>query len=78
MNSADICRKNGWGPGTEIVGDEGYGPSVILITAIGEEHILARMIFHDGKPVKNEENMWTLEHRDWKLHRPAILHPPAG
>jgi hypothetical protein len=36
MNSADLCKKNGWTVGTVLQGDEGFGPSTIVITAIGE------------------------------------------
>ena len=62
--SAGYCRRTGWGPGTHIVGDEGYGPTTITITAVGQEDILARA---DGR----DENTWTLEHRDWQLAEPA-------
>lgn len=61
-SSADACRRLGWGTGTRIVGDEGYGPTVITITAVGEEKILARA---DGR---DYENQWTLSCRDWKVH----------
>jgi len=57
---AEICRRNGWGPHTKLVGDEGYGPTVIEITAVGMFAILARI---DGEPL---EQMWHLDSRDWK------------
>ena len=63
---ADACRRNGWGPGTRLVGDEGYGPTVIEITAVGERMILAKTISHDGKPQPGRENSWTLDCRDWR------------
>lgn len=66
MSSADLCRANGWGPGTRISGDEGYGPTVIEITAIGYEGILARCISHKGKPRPCRERSWMLQYRDWK------------
>lgn len=65
-NQADAARRRGWLPGTLLEGDEGYGPSVIRITALGESEILARCIRHNGKPVNQRENNWTLSCRDWK------------
>ena len=62
--SAGYCRRMGWGPGTHIVGDEGYGPTTITITAVGQEGILAKA---DGR----DEKTWTLECRDWRLVEPA-------
>ena len=66
-SSADACRRLGWGPGTVIVGDEGYGPTVIAITGIGERAILAKQLSHKG--IANNypfEITWTLSCRDWK------------
>jgi len=63
FNSAELCRGQGWGPGTRIVGDEGYGPCVIEITAVGEWSILAKCV----DPHREErEGSWTLAHRDWR------------
>lgn len=72
MNDAEICRANEWTPGTRLVGDEGYGPTVIELTAVGERHILAKTISHNGKyadRVNGEciEGHWTLTCRDWRL-----------
>jgi len=61
MGSVAICQERGWGVGTRLVGDEGYGPSVIEITAIGESHVLAKKI----APELWGENLWTLSCRDW-------------
>ena len=68
QSDADIARANGWTPGTQLVGDEGYGPTIIEITAIGEQHVLAKAISHNGKPPQNgpHEGMWTFSCRDWK------------
>ena len=63
---ADICRKNGWKVGTLLEGDEGYGPSVIRITAIGERKILAREISRNGKACAADEASWTLSCRKWR------------
>ena len=65
---ADVCRENGWAVGTRLAGDEGYGVTVIEITAIGEQQILAKRISHDGKTIKGErESSWVLWCRDWQV-----------
>ncbi len=66
MNDADKCRSNGWIPGTLLVGDEGYGPTVIRITAIGKERMLAYRVTQNGESVEFLELPWTLCDRDWK------------
>ena len=67
-NQAMVCRNLGWLPGTRLAGDEGYGVTVIEITALGEEKILAKRISHDGKPiVGGRESSWTLSCRDWRV-----------
>ena len=68
MTDAGQCRQNGWGVGTRLVGDEGYGDTVIELTAIGEEHILAKEISHDGEVRDRSlgESNWTLVCRDWR------------
>ena len=48
-SSADKCHRNGWVAGTRLVGDEGYGPTVIEITAVGRDGVLAVEISHNGK-----------------------------
>ena len=68
MSDADTCRENGWMAGTRLVGDEGYGPTVIEITAVGERLILAKQISQDGKRAERDEANWTLSCRDWKRH----------
>lgn len=72
-NEAEFCRHLGWGPGTYLAGDEGYGVTVILITALGERGIFAREISHDGKPSEDREATWTLSMRDWE----KVEAPPA-
>jgi hypothetical protein len=64
--SAETCRKNGWQVGDVLEGDEGYGPTRIKITAIGEQAILARRIMQDGNSVEDYESTWTLACRDWR------------
>lgn len=66
-SDADKCRRNGWTAGTRLVGDEGFGPTVIEITAVGERAILAKKISHNGKPHPYlDEQNWTLACRDWR------------
>lgn len=67
LSDAELCRQNGWPIGTFLVGDEGYGPTVIEITAIGSKHILASSVLHKGEPCSGGEVMWTLKNRDWKV-----------
>jgi len=67
VSDADMCRQNGWKAGTQLVGDEGYGPTVIELTAVGERGILAKGISHNGKVEEYPYEMsWTLSCRDWK------------
>jgi hypothetical protein len=39
---------NGWGVGDILEGDEGYGPSLIKITSVGEERFLCRWNYQKG------------------------------
>ena len=70
----ETAALNGWTVGTRLVGDEGYGPTVIRITAIGERTVLAVTESHNGKPPKYgyHEGSWTFRCREWT----RIL-PPA-
>jgi hypothetical protein len=65
MDSVDLCKKNGWAVGTKLIGNEGYGDTVIQITAIGERNLLAKALSHKGEPVTWGEGNWTLMYRDW-------------
>ena len=62
MSSAGKCRQNGWTPGTVLVDGRGCR---IVITAVGEKNILARMI----RPKPGPEASWTLEYSDWRKHK---------
>lgn len=64
LSPAEVCRRNGWRPGTKLIGDEGYGPHTIEITAVGVHSILARCIAPCGDSL---DQLWSLEGRDWKL-----------
>lgn len=69
---AETCRINGWHAGTVLIGDEGYGPEKIKITAIGESAILARTIeTGKGVAVDGSEGLWTLVYREWSSAAPG-------
>lgn len=66
--SAEVCRINGWGPGTRLVGDERGCRTVIEITAVGEWLMLAKTISQNGEAPKYEsESSWTLDCREWAV-----------
>lgn len=67
VSAAETCRTRGWTVGTRLVGDEGYGPTVIEITAIGRTRILAVTVTHNGLPEpRARESDWVLWCRDWQ------------
>jgi hypothetical protein len=65
-SDAEICREKGWNVGDVLEGDEGDGPTRILITAIGERHILAKELSHSGADRQRQESHWTVQARKWK------------
>jgi hypothetical protein len=67
---ADVVRAKGWGVGTWLAGDEGFGTTVIRITAVGEQDVLARKVSHKGAAVNEREGSWTLRFRDWTETEP--------
>lgn len=64
-SDAGVVRARGWGVGTWLAGDEGYGTTIIRITAVGEQNILAKKVSHKGVLVNESEGGWTLRCRDW-------------
>lgn len=66
LSPAEICRRNGWGPGTRLIGEDDYDTCTIEITAIGIEKILARCI----EPHGGGETGWSLDSREWKKVEP--------
>lgn len=69
LSDAELCRRNGWVVGTQLVGVE-FGPdgqiwntNAIQITAIGDEQILAKEV---GPNCFGRETNWSLNCRDWK------------
>ena len=70
-SSAAIARENGWTAGDILEGTETYGDGTsstcrILITAVGDEMVLAKTVMLDGKPQRSFEQSWSLACRDWK------------
>ncbi len=67
-SSANFCRRMGWTPGTVLVGDEGYGPMTIEITAVGERGILARRPYRNvySEYRDSSDGLWTLGCREWQ------------
>lgn len=62
----ETCSLNGWGVGTRLVGDEGYGPTVIEVTYFTQDGaMLAAVVSHRGKPAAEGERFWTLSCREW-------------
>jgi hypothetical protein len=68
-NSAEECRDRGFKVGDKLVGDEGYGPTVIQLDYVGRTRILATEISHNGepRPTATQEDTWSLMCRDWEL-----------
>lgn len=66
-HAAEICREHGWTVGTCLVGDAGYGPTVIQITVLGDRVMLARIVRHGCLSVGyHDAQAWTLSLRDWR------------
>lgn len=59
--TAGYCRRLGYGPGTHLVGDEGYGPMTLVITAVGTRTILGYNL-----DTPEFESTWNLGYRPWK------------
>lgn len=78
-SDAAVCRANGWTVGTVLVGDEGHGPTIIELTAVGDRRILARRLAHNGIAVQADESSWVLYCRDWQEYGGEVPAPlPAG
>lgn len=67
-SSAELCRERGWDIRTRLIGDEGYGPTIIEITGVGRNTVLAFTVSHNGaEPRYDSESCWSLSHRDWQV-----------
>ena len=65
-HAADVCREHGWRAGTRLVGSNGFGTTVIEITALGDHVMLARTISQNGEPAAyGQDRSWRLSDRDW-------------
>jgi len=64
-SSAEICRRNGWTPGTRLLGPRnGERRTIALqITAVGVTHVLGQEILEDAS--RSAEGQWDLTCRDW-------------
>jgi hypothetical protein len=67
LSDADLCRRNGWTAGTRLVGDQGFGPTVIEITAVGKRRVMAKAVSGPGSSFSWEQ-AWSLSDRDWAWH----------
>lgn len=83
FSSAEICRRNGWPVGTRLVGDEGYGPTVIEITAIGTRSVLAMCLHPDSHDLefyclyRDSDRAIDLHFRDWQVVDLPVTHSPS-
>lgn len=78
LTAAELCRANGWGPGTRLVGEETassgwWCQTVIEVTAVGRAGVFAaRLAQRSGTPGCSRwqrdagENSWSLSDREWR------------
>lgn len=87
MTDAELCRRNGWAPGTMIAAmvDENLelpeelqdvlpafvGLLVLRITAIGEDDVLSRPLMLNGDALEEEECMFKLTGYEWQEVAPV-------
>lgn len=72
LPAAELCRRNGWGVGTQITATDDLDGRieriVLAITAVGEAELLARRLISRGK----ERQRWSAEYqpvlclREWR------------
>jgi len=74
-SDAEECRQRGFKVGDRLAGNDGYGVTVIELTAIGERSILAKTISHNGESRHGWECIWTLSRRDWEEATRKIVVP---
>lgn len=60
LSDAELCRRNGWGVGDVLYGEQGVDCVTITLTAIGTTHILAV-----ERGYKRDSD-WTLYDRSWR------------
>lgn len=64
---AAFCRRMGYATGTRLSGDEGFGVTIIQITAVGDRTILAKEVSHAAMEEQDHERIWTLSCRSWEM-----------
>ena len=71
ISDAGLCRRMGWVVGTVLEGDEPgcCGLDRIVLTAVGEQCVLARRLAFRGKK-PDAESLWTLDARHWREVKP--------
>jgi len=75
MTTADLCRARDWTVGSVLVGTEKYNDDSehedwVVITAIGDETVLARSLQHDGVKQVGREATWDFSLREWRKATP--------
>ena len=65
-DAAATCLAQGWGVGTLLAGDDGYGETVLRLTAMGESIVVARCVCLQGRRVERPEAAWSLQYRPWR------------
>ncbi|OHD24144.1 MAG: hypothetical protein A2Y38_24040 [Spirochaetes bacterium GWB1_59_5] len=71
LSSAELCRRNGWGPGTKLKGTErGEGwerESVIRIMRVTPGAVLGVCVMETIRHSRGKSyQTWTLTHREWR------------
>lgn len=63
--SAALCRARNWQPGTTLTATIDGSTTTLLITAIGDIHVLARRTRIDHHDLADIETIWDLRTRPW-------------
>lgn len=64
LNSAQICRHNGWAAGTELVALEAGMRRRLRIVEVRDSHVMAVAIDVDDQPL-GEPALWDVTVREW-------------
>ncbi len=74
-SDADLARREGWTPGTTLEGEDQHSIQRIVLTAVGESKVLARLdeeflktekVWIELPPMQKKEKVWTFGFRVWK------------
>ncbi|MFL0579487.1 hypothetical protein [Dietzia sp. 179-F 9C3 NHS] len=63
--SAALCRARHWWPGTVLTAHHDGTTTTIVITAVGDTHVLARRLHHRGHDLEDVETVWDLRTHPW-------------